>query len=155
MTNDTWGLNFTSPIDAKQFRECCVSRLDFRSHFRLFSFFLSLNPPCPTLPSFPTSIHPLLPSLSFRSLLCVLTCFLLISSFLHGKSKKLKKLLSTNFNSRVVDTSNCPQNYTFFPTSTHSTARVCVCVLSTTTNRQNMYSRTFQLFFQIHYFVHV
>lgn len=25
MTNDTWGLNFTSPIDAKQFRECCVS----------------------------------------------------------------------------------------------------------------------------------
>ncbi|XP_037784014.1 protein still life, isoform SIF type 1-like [Penaeus monodon] len=24
-TNDTWGLNFTSPIDAKQFRECCVS----------------------------------------------------------------------------------------------------------------------------------
>lgn len=25
MTNDTWGLNFTSPIDAKQFRECVVS----------------------------------------------------------------------------------------------------------------------------------
>ncbi|XP_068976126.1 protein still life, isoform SIF type 1 isoform X4 [Bombus flavifrons] len=24
MTNDTWGLNFTSPIDAKQFRECCL-----------------------------------------------------------------------------------------------------------------------------------
>ena len=24
-TSDTWGLNFTSPIDAKQFRECCVS----------------------------------------------------------------------------------------------------------------------------------
>ncbi|XP_017756918.1 PREDICTED: protein still life, isoform SIF type 1 isoform X2 [Eufriesea mexicana] len=23
MTNDTWGLNFTSPIDAKQFKECC------------------------------------------------------------------------------------------------------------------------------------
>ncbi|KAL9701518.1 hypothetical protein quinque_004959 [Culex quinquefasciatus] len=23
MTSDTWGLNFTSPIDAKQFRECC------------------------------------------------------------------------------------------------------------------------------------
>ncbi|XP_071747174.1 protein still life, isoform SIF type 1 isoform X11 [Lepeophtheirus salmonis] len=23
-TNDTWGLNFTSPIDAKQFRECCA-----------------------------------------------------------------------------------------------------------------------------------
>lgn len=28
MTNDTWGLNFTSPIDAKQFRECCVSSAD-------------------------------------------------------------------------------------------------------------------------------
>lgn len=27
MTNDTWGLNFTSPIDAKQFRECCVSQI--------------------------------------------------------------------------------------------------------------------------------
>lgn len=27
MTNDTWGLNFTSPIDAKQFRECCVSNI--------------------------------------------------------------------------------------------------------------------------------
>lgn len=26
MTNDTWGLNFTSPIDAKQFKECCVSK---------------------------------------------------------------------------------------------------------------------------------
>ncbi|XP_050433195.1 protein still life, isoform SIF type 1 isoform X3 [Adelges cooleyi] len=23
-TNDTWGLNFTSPIDAKQFKECCT-----------------------------------------------------------------------------------------------------------------------------------
>ncbi|KAK0177568.1 hypothetical protein PV328_001608 [Microctonus aethiopoides] len=23
MTNDTWGLNFTSPIDAKQFKDCC------------------------------------------------------------------------------------------------------------------------------------
>jgi len=29
MTNDTWGLNFTSPIDAKQFRECCVSNVYF------------------------------------------------------------------------------------------------------------------------------
>ena len=26
-TNDTWGLNFTSAIDAKQFCECCVSNL--------------------------------------------------------------------------------------------------------------------------------
>ena len=25
VTGDTWGLNFTSPIDAKQFKECCVS----------------------------------------------------------------------------------------------------------------------------------
>ncbi len=35
MTNDTWGLNFTSPIDAKQFRECCVSilRMEFISIF--------------------------------------------------------------------------------------------------------------------------
>ena len=24
--NDTWGLNFTSPVDAKQFRDCCVSK---------------------------------------------------------------------------------------------------------------------------------
>ena len=23
-TNDTWGLNFTSPADARAFRECCV-----------------------------------------------------------------------------------------------------------------------------------
>jgi hypothetical protein len=38
MTNDTWGLNFTSPIDAKQFRECCVS---MRSNIFLY-LFLSL-----------------------------------------------------------------------------------------------------------------
>lgn len=25
VTNDTWGLNFTSPTDARAFRECCVS----------------------------------------------------------------------------------------------------------------------------------
>jgi hypothetical protein len=25
VTNDTWGLNFTSPADARAFRECCVS----------------------------------------------------------------------------------------------------------------------------------
>lgn len=30
MTNDTWGLNFTSPIDAKQFRECCVSIINVK-----------------------------------------------------------------------------------------------------------------------------
>lgn len=30
MTNDTWGLNFTSPIDAKQFKECCVSYYNIR-----------------------------------------------------------------------------------------------------------------------------
>lgn len=27
VTNDTWGLNFTSPADARAFRECCVSRI--------------------------------------------------------------------------------------------------------------------------------
>lgn len=31
MTNDTWGLNFTSPIDAKQFKECCVSLQGFKN----------------------------------------------------------------------------------------------------------------------------
>lgn len=31
MTNDTWGLNFTSSIDAKQFRECCVSKKFYSS----------------------------------------------------------------------------------------------------------------------------
>ena len=25
VTNDTWGLNLTSPADARSFRECCVS----------------------------------------------------------------------------------------------------------------------------------
>lgn len=39
MTNDTWGLNFTSPIDAKQFRECCVSREES------FAVYLSIYPP--------------------------------------------------------------------------------------------------------------
>lgn len=34
MTNDTWGLNFTSPIDAKQFRECCVSIISFSACLR-------------------------------------------------------------------------------------------------------------------------
>lgn len=46
MTNDTWGLNFTSPIDAKQFRECCVSRrlkkCEFFTVSLLFSRSLSL-----------------------------------------------------------------------------------------------------------------
>ena len=37
-TNDTWGLNFTSPIDAKQFRECCVSSSDHRKILSLLSF---------------------------------------------------------------------------------------------------------------------
>lgn len=36
MTNDTWGLNFTSPIDAKQFRECCVSIRTSSTDFILF-----------------------------------------------------------------------------------------------------------------------
>ncbi|XP_068083118.1 protein still life, isoform SIF type 1-like [Anabrus simplex] len=52
MTNDTWGLNFTSPIDAKQFRECCVNILImFQSPSFKFSrkasssYSLKLEPP--------------------------------------------------------------------------------------------------------------
>lgn len=37
MTNDTWGLNFTSPIDAKQFRECCVSTIASSTNFHMFA----------------------------------------------------------------------------------------------------------------------
>ncbi|XP_076682836.1 guanine nucleotide exchange factor still life isoform X4 [Andrena cerasifolii] len=44
MTNDTWGLNFTSPIDAKQFRECCSP--SFRiSRKASSSYSLKLEPP--------------------------------------------------------------------------------------------------------------
>lgn len=44
MTNDTWGLNFTSPIDAKQFRECCVSILRcFYLHPRISRCFSSIT----------------------------------------------------------------------------------------------------------------
>ncbi|XP_043277987.1 protein still life, isoform SIF type 1 isoform X3 [Venturia canescens] len=39
MTNDTWGLNFTSPIDAKQFKECCIpSTKTPRKAASLYSF---------------------------------------------------------------------------------------------------------------------
>uniref|UniRef100_T1ITC2 WH1 domain-containing protein n=1 Tax=Strigamia maritima TaxID=126957 RepID=T1ITC2_STRMM len=31
-TGDTWGLNFTSPIDAKQFRECCLMEFGIGQH---------------------------------------------------------------------------------------------------------------------------
>lgn len=41
MTNDTWGLNFTSPIDAKQFRECCVSIISYLLHVYVSFTFLS------------------------------------------------------------------------------------------------------------------
>ncbi|XP_044267187.1 protein still life, isoform SIF type 1 isoform X2 [Tribolium madens] len=49
MTNDTWGLNFTSPIDAKQFRECCCDLLQSPS-FKFSrkassSYSLKLEPP--------------------------------------------------------------------------------------------------------------
>ncbi|XP_018324998.1 protein still life, isoform SIF type 1 [Agrilus planipennis] len=49
MTNDTWGLNFTSPIDAKQFRECCCDQLQSPS-FKFSrkassSYSLKLEPP--------------------------------------------------------------------------------------------------------------
>ncbi|XP_034104902.1 protein still life, isoform SIF type 1 isoform X3 [Drosophila albomicans] len=52
MTNDTWGLNFTSPIDAKQFRECCVSYIvkKYSPSFKFSrkassSYSLKLDPP--------------------------------------------------------------------------------------------------------------
>ena len=38
--NDTWGLNFTSPIDAKQFRECCVSFFFVKSSWYYYLYFL-------------------------------------------------------------------------------------------------------------------
>ncbi|XP_065353500.1 protein still life, isoform SIF type 1 isoform X3 [Cloeon dipterum] len=44
MTNDTWGLNFTSPIDAKQFRECCSPSFKF-SRKASSSYSLRLEPP--------------------------------------------------------------------------------------------------------------
>ncbi|XP_053674323.1 protein still life, isoform SIF type 1 [Anopheles nili] len=44
MTNDTWGLNFTSPIDAKQFRECCSPSFKF-SRKASSSYSLKLDPP--------------------------------------------------------------------------------------------------------------
>ncbi|KAF3430286.1 hypothetical protein E2986_00319 [Frieseomelitta varia] len=46
MTNDTWGLNFTSPIDAKQFRECCYESPSFKiSRKASSSYSLKLEPP--------------------------------------------------------------------------------------------------------------
>nr|XP_027212693.1 protein still life, isoform SIF type 1-like isoform X2 [Penaeus vannamei] len=42
-TNDTWGLNFTSPIDAKQFRECCSPSFKF-SRKASSSYSLKLEP---------------------------------------------------------------------------------------------------------------
>ncbi|CAB3221425.1 unnamed protein product [Arctia plantaginis] len=44
MRNDTWGLNFTSPIDAKQFRECCSPSFKF-SRKASSSYSLKLEPP--------------------------------------------------------------------------------------------------------------
>uniref|UniRef100_A0A8D8WZL0 Protein argonaute-2 n=1 Tax=Cacopsylla melanoneura TaxID=428564 RepID=A0A8D8WZL0_9HEMI len=43
-TNDTWGLNFTSPIDARQFRECCSPSFKF-SRKASSSYSLKLDPP--------------------------------------------------------------------------------------------------------------
>ncbi|XP_066143980.1 protein still life, isoform SIF type 1 isoform X2 [Euwallacea fornicatus] len=50
MTNDTWGLNFTSPIDAKQFRECCCDDVFQSPSFKFSrkassSYSLKLDPP--------------------------------------------------------------------------------------------------------------
>ncbi|KAK6641919.1 hypothetical protein RUM44_013639 [Polyplax serrata] len=44
MTSDTWGLNFTSPIDAKQFKECCSPSFKF-SRKASSSYSLKLDPP--------------------------------------------------------------------------------------------------------------
>ncbi|KAK2576133.1 hypothetical protein KPH14_007463 [Odynerus spinipes] len=44
MTNDTWGLNFTSAIDAKQFRECCSPSFKI-SRKASSSYSLKLEPP--------------------------------------------------------------------------------------------------------------
>ncbi|XP_051174305.1 protein still life, isoform SIF type 1 isoform X2 [Leptopilina boulardi] len=44
MTNDTWGLNFTSPIDAKQFRECCSPSFKI-ARKASSSYSLKLEPP--------------------------------------------------------------------------------------------------------------
>ncbi|XP_064473099.1 protein still life, isoform SIF type 1-like [Ornithodoros turicata] len=43
-TGDTWGLNFTSPLDAKQFRECCSPTFKF-SRKATSSYSLKLEPP--------------------------------------------------------------------------------------------------------------
>ncbi|XP_013783469.1 protein still life, isoform SIF type 1-like, partial [Limulus polyphemus] len=43
-TGDTWGLNFTSPIDAKQFRECCSPSFKF-ARKASSSYSLKLEPP--------------------------------------------------------------------------------------------------------------
>ncbi|XP_066583859.1 protein still life, isoform SIF type 1 [Prorops nasuta] len=44
VTNDTWGLNFTSPIDAKQFKECCSPSFKM-SRKPSSSYSLRLEPP--------------------------------------------------------------------------------------------------------------
>ncbi|XP_078039922.1 guanine nucleotide exchange factor still life isoform X3 [Augochlora pura] len=44
ITNDTWGLNFTSPIDAKQFRECCSPSFKI-TRKASSSYSLKLEPP--------------------------------------------------------------------------------------------------------------
>ncbi|XP_075552052.1 guanine nucleotide exchange factor still life isoform X8 [Dermacentor variabilis] len=43
-TGDTWGLNFTSPLDAKQFRECCSPAFKF-CRKASSSYSLKLEPP--------------------------------------------------------------------------------------------------------------
>ncbi|XP_013788137.1 protein still life, isoform SIF type 1-like, partial [Limulus polyphemus] len=43
-TGDTWGLNFTSPVDAKQFRECCSPSFKF-ARKASSSYSLKLEPP--------------------------------------------------------------------------------------------------------------
>lgn len=49
MTNDTWGLNFTSPIDAKQFRECCKNAKRFKTIARIL-YYNTLSYPIHPMP---------------------------------------------------------------------------------------------------------
>lgn len=46
MTNDTWGLNFTSPIDAKQFRECCVSMIRMTNALAIYGKVIHMDVIC-------------------------------------------------------------------------------------------------------------
>lgn len=67
MTNDTWGLNFTSPIDAKQFRECCVSRTKYLPSLVPVLLFKPLH----TVRAFSSAPAKILSELSNKKKLCM------------------------------------------------------------------------------------